>query len=130
MPKVSKALIRLLMGLACTLFFSFQSADPSALLQSLENRLLDIRFKIRGKVPPNNAVVIAAIDEKSINRLGRWPWSRDVLARLIDRLAAADASVIAFDIILSEKGRYDPMLADAMDRAGNVILPVNFDATG
>ena len=40
MPKVSKALIRLLMGLTCTLFFSFQSADPSALIQSLENRLL------------------------------------------------------------------------------------------
>jgi adenylate cyclase len=47
-------------------------------------------------------VVIVAIDDASLERVGRWPWSRAVIARLVDRLVAADAAVIGFDIVQSE----------------------------
>jgi CHASE2 domain-containing sensor protein/predicted Ser/Thr protein kinase len=47
---------------------------------------------------PASAVVIVAIDDASITRLGEWPWPRDVHASLIDSLGKADASVVAFSV--------------------------------
>jgi adenylate cyclase len=46
--------------------------------------------------------VIAAIDERSLAALGRWPWPRSRLAELTRVLSAGGARVIAFDILLSE----------------------------
>ncbi len=73
-------------------------------------------------------VVIIAIDERSLQQLGRWPWSRQVHARLIDRLTEAGARAIALDILLSEPERHDAgadgALAEAMKRNGKVLLAV------
>ena len=70
-------------------------------------------------------ITIVGIDEASFTQLGkRWPWPRDMHARLIDRLAIAGASVIAFDVQFSEAGdaAEDKALAQAIARAGNVVL--------
>jgi adenylate cyclase len=45
--------------------------------------------------------VIAAIDEKSIDTYGRWPWPYTVQARLVDRLTEYDAAVIGYDVVFS-----------------------------
>ena len=58
-------------------------------------------FKLRGPVSPGQEVVIAAIDEKSIDELGRWPWPRKHLARLVDKLGERQARVIGFDMVFS-----------------------------
>jgi len=47
-------------------------------------------------------IAVIAIDESSINTLGRWPWPRDYHAALIDKLSKAGANVVGFDILLSE----------------------------
>ncbi|MGD0281753.1 MAG: adenylate/guanylate cyclase domain-containing protein [Dissulfurispiraceae bacterium] len=96
-------------------------------LESLEAKLLDYRFKLRGSIKTPGNIVIAAIDEKSIERLGRWPWSRDKLAGLVKKLNDDGAEIIVFDIILSEPEKNDPLLGAAMKDAGNVILPIAFD---
>src|SRR5262245_51963516 len=60
----------------------------------------------RADLPPlTNRVSIVAVDEKSIAEIGQWPWGRDVLARLVERLRDLGAGVIAFDVILSEPDR-------------------------
>jgi adenylate cyclase len=71
-------------------------------LDRLELSLLDYRFRLRGEIAPQSPVALVAIDEKSVDRLGRWPWRRDVVARIIDRLVEAGVSVIGFDIVFSE----------------------------
>jgi adenylate cyclase len=71
-------------------------------LGTVETKLYDLHFKLRGVRPPGDQIVIAAIDERSLASLGRWPWPRSVLARLITRLSEAGASAIAVDILLSE----------------------------
>ena len=43
---------------------------------------------------PSDKVVILAIDDQSIRNIGRWPWSRDVHARMVDTLAAAKAKTV------------------------------------
>ena len=68
----------------------------------LEQKTLDMRFLARGHVAPGPETVIAAIDEKSINKLGRFPWPRSVWGRVVDRLTAEGAKVICFDVFFTE----------------------------
>jgi len=44
---------------------------------------------------PSDRIAIIAIDDASIANIGRWPWSRDVQARMIELLTKAKAKVIA-----------------------------------
>ncbi len=120
---------RLIVGTAVTLLSTilFLAAFPP--LELVENKLYDADFRIRGPLKPPEEIVIAAIDEKSLERLGRWPWSREVISRLIDRLAAADAAVVGMDIIFAEKDLHDGKLAESIRAASNVILPLVFDFT-
>jgi adenylate cyclase len=74
---------------------------PQVLID-IEGRLLDARFKLRGAQPPTGAVAIVAVDEKSISEVGRWPWSREVTAKLIEQVDRAGAAAIGLDIVFSE----------------------------
>jgi len=69
-------------------------------------------------------ILIVAIDDASLTRLGRWPWPRSVHAALLDRLREAGAAGVALDIIFSEPATGDAQLAAAMRRYGKVVLPV------
>lgn len=79
---------------------------------------------------PSPRIVVVAIDDRSLEGLGRWPWPRDLHARLIDRLEAADAQAVAYDILFPEPSDEDAVLATAIRRAGNVYLPVALDPVG
>jgi len=68
-----------------------------SLLQTVELRSLDTRFKMRGARPHDPRIVIVAIDENTLRKLGAFPVARDAYARLIDRLHDGGARVIAFD---------------------------------
>jgi len=68
------------------------------ILQLVELKTLDLRFRSRGTIQPGSEIVLAVIDDKSIAREGRWPWPRIKIAHLVDRLSASGARVIAFDI--------------------------------
>ena len=122
--------VRLAIGCGLTLLCCALLYVPLRPLAALENRLLDLRFQLRGDLPTRDDVVVAAIDEKSIERFGRWPWPRTVLAQLVDALSEDEASVIGFDVFLPEPEAHDAELAAALDRAGNVILPAVFDFSG
>ena len=64
-------------------------------------------------------VRVVDIDDESIRRLGQWPWPRSEIARLIDRLGRAGASVVAFDVVFSEPDRTSPArIADQLARGG------------
>ncbi|WP_353686095.1 adenylate/guanylate cyclase domain-containing protein [Thermodesulfovibrio sp. 3462-1] len=95
-------------------------------LEIIDMKIYDLFFHVRGREKPPENIVIAAIDEASLEKLGRWPWSRDKIARLIDKLSEYGVAVIAVDIIFSESEKNDRLLAESISRAGNVILPVVF----
>jgi adenylate cyclase len=57
--------------------------------------------------PPTGTVVIARIDDKSIAELGRWPWGRDVEARLVHALIDYHAGVVGFDVMMPERDSAD-----------------------
>ncbi|HVN87092.1 MAG TPA: adenylate/guanylate cyclase domain-containing protein [Candidatus Binatia bacterium] len=90
--------IALLLGLA----LSALRFSQCRYLELLDARAVDYRLIQRGVRPGAGDVLIVAIDDGSIAKLGRWPWPRAVMARLVDRLASAGAAVIGFDIVQSE----------------------------
>jgi adenylate cyclase len=75
-------------------------ADRGALslLHTVELRSLDARFKMRGARRHDSRIVIVAIDENTLRKLGAFPVARDAYARLVDRLRAGGARTIAFDL--------------------------------
>lgn len=81
----------------------------------MELKTLDLRMASRGPLVPGNETAIAAIDEKSISELGRWPWPRSTIARLVDLLKKGGAKAIGFDIVFSEPDdRADLKTIDAL----------------
>lgn len=68
----------------------------------MELKAYDLHFRSGYKGRIGTEVAIVTADEKSIDRLGRWPWPRSVMAELVDSLKDYGATVIAFDIVFSE----------------------------
>ncbi len=99
------------------------------ILEVLEEKTLDMRFSLRGKIAPGPETVIAAIDEKSINKLGRFPWPRSVWGRVVDRFTEEGAKVVVFDVFFTEPENVesDDLFQKAVQNNGRVILPVVFD---
>lgn len=77
--------------------------------QLLEFKGYDIKVRLRGSRPLTNQVVIVAIDEKSLQEEGRWPWPRFLMGKLVDQLSSAGAATIAFDIFFPEKETSVPL---------------------
>jgi serine/threonine-protein kinase len=92
------------LGLAVVVFMLF--AGTSDLLQSLERKAYDMGVQATSRTPSDKIAVIA-IDEVSLANIGRWPWSRDKLAKMIDLLAGAKVKVIGDTVLLSE-AQIDP----------------------
>ena len=69
---------------------------------AMELKAFDLHLRQRGKIAPGNEVAIVAIDEKSIDAIGRWPWPRTRIAQLVESLNRYQAKVVAFDVIFSE----------------------------
>jgi serine/threonine-protein kinase len=73
----------------------------SGLIPSLERKAYDMGVQVTSRTPSDKIAVIA-IDKPSIDNIGRWPWPRDVHARMIDALARAKAKVIGYTVFFSE----------------------------
>lgn len=83
-------------------------ADPDPVAR-LRLSVFDSFLRMSPRVAdPNFPVRIVAIDEASLAKLGQWPWPRSDLAVIVDRLVAAGAKTISFDMILAEPDRLSP----------------------
>jgi len=93
-------------------------------VEELNRRLSDLEFRLQRARPTSAHVVLVVIDDASLRRIGRWPWRRSVLARLVRQSSANHPAAIGLDIVLSEPGppREDQELAQALREAGNVVL--------
>lgn len=79
---------------------------PSRSLDDLRNIVFDSfqRYAPRA-YDPQTPVRVVGIDEASLKAYGQWPWPRDRLATLVERLNALGAAVIVFDMIFAEADR-------------------------
>ena len=95
-------------------------------LGRLDQSLYDLFLSIDNDKPAREDIIIVAIDDYSLAELGRWPWSRDKHADLINKLTKAQPRAIGLDVILSETStpQIDAQLAAAMTQSQRVVLPV------
>ncbi|MEJ2484160.1 MAG: adenylate/guanylate cyclase domain-containing protein [Anaerolineales bacterium] len=115
-PKSSKGrktlLVILIFAILASLELAANFPEVATPLERLELAAMDSAVRFRGKQPPNENVVIVAIDDASLGWVSeRWPWPRAKLAEIVRWLNNAGARVIAFDIFL-----FDPA-ADPQDDA-------------
>ncbi|MGH9971472.1 MAG: CHASE2 domain-containing protein [Pyrinomonadaceae bacterium] len=113
------------LGLVAIVTISAAAGVISAsLAPGVDRYARDLLVRVRGPVAPPDDIVIVAIDESSIKRLGRFPWQRGETARAIDVIAAAQPKVIALDVLYSEptKDADDSALAESIARSGRTIV--------
>lgn len=106
-------------GLAFTLAFLLLSffIYPDS-FQSLERYAYDVGVRASDRIP-NDKIAVIAIDDESIQNIGRWPWPRDLHAQMIERLKQGGAKVIGNTILYSEP-QIDPGLARINELVGFV----------
>ena len=76
---------------------------PLPLIGFLENYAYDARMRVSATETQDPRVVVVDIDERSLAEDGRWPWSRDRMARLLDNLFERyRVSVVGFDVLFAE----------------------------
>ena len=97
----------------------------SGLFFGFENFIEDLLFSPK---PVSEKIVILAIDNESINKIGQWPWPREVFARAFSELAKNPPQAVGFDVMLAEPSRRgsedDAKLAQVLNQARYpVILP-------
>ncbi len=149
----SRPISALLLGLVVTALVA--AGHVARLDQRLEVLTLDYCFRAQPAGPEAVQIVHVDIDDGSIERIGRWPWPRTVLAGLLETLQQAGARLIAVDVELPEpqEVRYvaeaaelyggpaerfigpplpklvfdDAAIADVLARHDNIFLPMHID---
>lgn len=89
-------------GLSITVLFLGLGIFRMEFLDTLERKFYDVRMKLKGDPESAGEIVMVDIDDDSIEKLGRWPWPRSLLAKGIRRINTGDPKVIGLNIILSE----------------------------
>jgi adenylate cyclase len=120
------ACLALLIGFAV-----LRSLDPAP-VEELRVRTFDTFQRVDPRTKTARPVTIVDIDDKSLEKLGQWPWPRTRLANLVTELTKLGAVVIAFDVVFSEPDRLNPDFVadtfanlDAETRAKLRALPSN-----
>lgn len=84
--------------------------DPGGVLRGMQNQLFDFYQRTSPRPYTDASVRYVDIDEESLKRIGQWPWPRTTLAQLTNKIQAAGAAVIAFDMAFPEPDRTSPNL--------------------
>ncbi len=93
-------------------------------VEELSRRAGDMFFRLRSNQGSSSQVALVLIDDASLQRYGRWPWKRSLLARVARAASDAQPKAIGFDILLSEPedANDDAQVASALRDAGNAVL--------
>jgi class 3 adenylate cyclase/CHASE2 domain-containing sensor protein len=95
-----------LIALGVSLVFLLLS--HASFFREYELKTYDLRFRLKPSAQVSDAITHVDIDDKSIALVGKWPWSRDKHAALVEILNECGAHAIAFDILFIEAGRELP----------------------
>jgi adenylate cyclase len=105
------------------------------LLARIDLAVYDRLLAAAPRRPPSDRLALVEVDERSLAAVGRWPWSRDRVARLVDRLRVMGAAAIGVDVIFAEPeattpgppgapaalSTQDAALAEALGQSPSVI---------
>jgi adenylate cyclase len=105
-------IVRIAIGIAIMLFFAghaaglyrFTADGKLPFVSQLDNIIYDTRLRLTMPGTVDSRIVVLDIDEKSLGEIGRWPWSRAVMADLINKLFEKyGIDVLGFDVVWAER---------------------------
>lgn len=99
-------------------------------IEPLEGLAYVTLFRLRGVEVWDERVVVVGIDEASMDLLNDANWSRQPYVELLDRLAAAEARLVGFDILFERETPEDQALAEAMRQGVPVVIGAAWDNRG
>jgi len=121
------------LGLIILTVFLVSLFSATGLIDVLELNSLDWQFQLRPPMTVSNKIMLIGIDDPAIEVLGRWPWSRDYHASLIQALSNKKykPKVIGFDILFTEADEthpeFDQSLVDQTRESGNIVYASFFE---
>lgn len=115
------ALLSAALSVALWLLLLFAFPGPVA---DFEERASDWIWRISASKDAERRVVIVDIDETSLQRLGAWPWPRERIAQLSDRLGRAGAAMQVFDIVFPAGSLGDEKLLGSLQRNHGVLSQI------
>jgi len=89
-------------GLGITILFLGLGLFRVEFIDTLEFKFYDVMINLRSNPESPSDIVLVDIDDDSIEKIGRWPWPRSLMAEGIDKISAGKPKVIGFSLILSE----------------------------
>jgi len=98
----------LLFGIAVVVALCGLRANDPYVVNQVRQLGFDQLQRLKPRENGDQPVRVVAIDEQSLKAYGQWPWPRDLLAKLVDRLRILGAASIAFDIAFAESDRQSP----------------------
>lgn len=137
-PRPAGRNLLLLCGLAPAIMAAGLSLARPPLLASLDNSVYDVLLGAARTRPPTGRVVIVDVDERSLEAIGQWPWSREVIGRLVAHLRELGTSAVGLDVMFVEPDSHerpttaltpDAALATTL-RQGGVVLGYAFTFDG
>ncbi|MFQ5685721.1 MAG: CHASE2 domain-containing protein [Candidatus Scalindua sp.] len=108
--KVTSILISILVFIIVITIYNLEDRDifkALRIFKAIKLKSMDVRFQLRGKRDPGSEIVIVAIDENSIKKLGRYPWPRRYIAQFVDKITDAKARLLVLDVMYAEKQNVD-----------------------
>ena len=96
-------------------------------LVSIEERVGALPWTLFSDKTLEERIVLVSIDERSINKLGPWPWSREIMGQLVSSINAAGAQLQIHDVLYPVGARPgDAEFAEALlfDRSVVAYLPI------
>lgn len=101
--------------------------------EGLEVKLIDSNFKRRGSIPNDRRIVIVGFTDMCMLELGKWPWKRDVHAKVLKKIVDAGAVSVGVDVLFPDKSAFDSddvRLVETVGGAKNVVLAVVISPKG
>ena len=108
-----------LLALFCVL--ALQSFSPQT-LTSLDERAATSSWRMSNSQREERRVVVVDIDEKSVQALGPWPWSRPTLSSLVEGLDSYGVGLKLFDVVLPDPKGGDDLLTKALSSGAPTVL--------
>ncbi|HZY51206.1 MAG TPA: CHASE2 domain-containing protein, partial [Devosia sp.] len=97
-----RRLLPTLLGLVLVALLALLRLGDPLPVSAIRDMGFDFEQRLLPRPAHDSPVRVVDIDEASLSRFGQWPWPRDILAKLTDRLAELGAAAIGYDVLFPE----------------------------
>jgi adenylate cyclase len=120
-----RRLLPTLLGLVLVALLALLRLGDPLPVSAIRDMGFDFEQRLLPRPAHDSPVRVVDIDEASLSRFGQWPWPRDILAKLTDRLAELGAAAIGYDVLFPEADRLsadnDKAFAASLSKANAVL---------